>query len=237
MYESVVRQKNLRILDPSIIETIARNNVHFLQYSLRADPTYGNVIVAKMPDNSEDIMLSRFWVKVKYGKAISTRTPKFLREHVGKKVVFYRENVCQEDYELFRLRSVEFSIGEQRSKAKTTSPVPYFTPSGSCVLPTEYINEHFDRKVVLGRLSFNLINVSMVSVGRICAYLTLGDERGNLIYPLRRCLNGLRTRTPIRLIDFVANQGKDISHFRYFGTINQKEYRYGVIVFQEAGTS
>lgn len=233
MYEYTIRPKTFLILDSRAIETMARNNVRYIHYSLRTEGNGDAVIVAKMPDNSEDMVLSRLWMKVNYGKTISTRIPKFLRDHVGKQVRCYSENITSEDLELFRIRPIGFSLNSQQKRHRATASVPYFTKSGSCVLPREYINKHIDKRAVMARLSFNMVNVAMVSEGNIYAYLTLRDEHGDLIYPLYPCPNGLRTRTPVRLVNFVASQGKDVSRFKYLGTTDYIGYEYGVIVFTE----
>ena len=234
MYECIVKPKSIQISDPGVLETMARNNVRYVSYSLIEEGNGEPVIVARMPDNAEDLTLGKSWMSVHYNRNVWTRTPKILQGYAGQRVLVYTEQIFKEPYELFRIRSLGFSFGETRQrKQRVKVDVPYFTKSGIVVIPRNYINKYLNSKAAIARLSFNMVNELLISQGYLWAHFTIGDERGKMLYPLHQCTNGLRTRTPVNLIDRVANQGKDLSRYQYFTTVGQESFEYGVIVFEE----
>lgn len=234
MYEWTVRPKCLHILDSSVIETMARNNVQYIHYSIMLEETGEQIIIARMPDNSEDLTLGKSWLSVHYGRHVWTRTPSILQNHIGQKVIVYTERIFKESHELFRIRSLGFLFGASKiRKRRIKLEVPYFTSSGIVVIPRTYINKYLDNKAPIVRLSFNMVNDMILDHGNIWAHFTAGDEHGSMMYPLYKCTNGLRTRTPVDLINRVANYGKSLSHYQYLTTVKQEGFEYGVMVFEE----
>ena len=229
-----IRSRNFPIQNSSVIDFMRINQIEHLRFDINLeDDMY---ISVQYPDYNNLLSFEKSWFKIHWGKrAVSIRNPSIFKDHIGKEVEIYKEKIFTKNYELFRIRPIGFDIINdiKLRKRRIKINIPYFSKSGYCVIPKEYIKKNNLVKIFRSKLSFNRIDSHLVSTGFIFARITKERELGNLSYPLRECSNGFCTRSLNGVLDIVFENGKKITDFQYIDTTYDEKYDYDLIIFKE----
>lgn len=222
------------IKDKHIEEFMRIRQIEHLKFNIvLEDEEY---VSAEYPDYENLFSFDKSWFKVHWGKrAVYIRTPSIFKDHVGKEVEVYQDQIFRKNYEAFRIRPIGFKLdyNNKTARKRVNINVPYFTSNGQCVLPKKYIYDNNLYKILTSRLSFNRIDYHSVKQGFIFARIAGGKDPGRLSYPLMECSNGVRTRKVHGVLDIVGESDKKIINFQFFKTVYDKNYGYDLIVFKE----
>ena len=228
-----IKSKNFVIHDEFIIDFMRRNMVKHIRFMAASDINDA-CIVTKFPDYENELVLGKHWMNVNYGqRKVHVRNPFIFKPYIGKNVNIYKEKVFAEEFELFRIKPVDFNIHDiyPFKKRKLEMNDPYFS-KGYCVLPKNYINRKSGVEIINSYLSFGRTDLHTIESGYIFGRIMFSKELGNLTYSLTSCTNGMRARIS-RLNKMTESMGKDIMKYRYKDTIFDKNFGYDVIVFEE----
>lgn len=230
-----IQTKNFIINDIFIIDFLRSKGIEHLRFSVAFDDiTYLSV---QFPNYNELMVLGKNWFKINYGRRkVYIRTPSFLRKYAGKEVDVYKENEEFSDkFEAFRVRPIGFSPYKFKEKNKIRIPVnfPYFSSSEYLVVTKNYILEHSISNINNLMASFNRTDSNLIQSGFIFCRLIHNPDIGNLIFPLGRYSNGLRTSKLHKIINLLSLEGKQLNNYYYLTTITDKESNHEIIIFKE----
>ena len=229
-----IKSKNFCIQDPKIQEFMRLNEINHLKFVVDIENEI--FISAKFPDYDNLLSFDKKWLKVHWGnRVVSVRTPAILKDHIGKNIDVYQEKIFNDKRELFRVKPVDFKLNNifKKKCKRIKLNIPYFSKSGYCVIPIDYIRKKNINNIQICRLSFNRIDSNLINLGFIFARITKHKDIGFLSYPLKECSNGMMTRTLTKVLDIIYENGKKITDFQYLKTVYDKNYKYDLIVFKE----
>lgn len=229
-----IKAKSFSIQDPSVIDFMRTNQIHHLRFDINIDD--GAYISAHYPDYNKLASIEKCWFKIHWGKrVVCVRNPSMFKDSIGKEVEVYKDNIFKKSRELFRIRPIGFNVissfKERRRRVKINSP--YFSNSGYCVIPRDYIVKKDLVDIFRSKLSFNRTNEYLVGRGLIFARITKDFEPGGLMYSLRECSNGVCTRFLKEVKKIVSEKGSKLKNFQYEDTMYDENYKYNLIIFKE----
>lgn len=227
---SVIKSRNFVIEDKEILAIINNANIQYLNLTIKKD--YDNCIIICANIGPEE--KSKACMKIFKESSYFIRTPSTLVPFTGKKVFYYRDDtVFKDPNELFRIKPVNFEIYSDKFKDTDCRDVPYFTKSGSLVLPRIFINQHFNHRIVLCKLSFDCTDAIMIKNGVICCYFYPYNEKHYFSFNIKKNYMGLTTGIMKKLIETVDICDKDISRFEFRDISFSENYKNGFITFTE----
>jgi len=236
MEESLIKTHYFSICDKEVSEKILSLKIRYLKFNFEYEPNGDLYICAYKPDDYILETLGRKWLKVIAGDDVKIRTPKIISKHIGSKVICYIDRISTNKNEVFRIKPVQFSFAEDnRIKRKVNNQRdPYFTRSGRLVLPRLYLNKNVKGDLDNITVSFELINKFIIEKGFLHAYLENGSSISNFVYSIERTNNAVRTHPVKGVMSFLNQNNIDIYNYYYTGTLESKQYKYGIIVFEES---
>jgi len=229
-----IRTRNFYIQNSDVIDFMRINQVQHLRFDVNIDD--GVYVSVSYPDYNNLLSFEKRWFNIHWGKrTICVRNPSIFKDCIGKEVDVYSDKIFRKKNELFRIKPIGFNIMSniKIKKKRVKINVPYFSKSGYCILPKEYIIKRNITDALISKLSFNRIDGHLVNCGFIFARITKEFEPGGLSYPLRECSNGACTRPLKRVVDIVSENGKKITDFQYKNTLYDDNYNYDLIIFKE----
>lgn len=232
---STIKKRSFVICNDEIVHRIKSNSVEYVHF-YRVKDSGGISIIAK-PPNKDEPTLGKYYQKIVIKKkGVSIRTPKFLSPHIDKKVWLYTERLHPEDYELFRIKPIDFSLNGSRIHDDSKN-CPYFTSSHNFIIPHHYLNENITHKINRLKVSFNRCSVKILNEGFLFVFIINGslttDGMGGGLYALEKRLTNMRTNPVAKFLEFLDRHEKSIQLYKYFRTVPLNGCPYGLIVFKE----
>jgi len=235
MKNSIIKSHYFSINDKDVLEKILSLKIKYLKCNLECEPNGDLYICAYSPDCNVLETLGRKWSKVITNNGVKIRTPKIMSKYAGNKVICYIDRLSVNKNEVFRIKPIGFSLLENNKIKRKINNIkdPYFTRSGRLVLPRPYLNENINGSLYDITISFELINKLIIEEGFLHAYLVNGFSPSDFVYSIEMTNNSIRTHPVKGVINFLNQMNRSISNYEYIGTLNNNNYKYGIIVFEE----
>jgi hypothetical protein len=230
-----IKERNFYIKDEKIKELIRINKIEHLKFNIvNDDEAY---LSAEFPNYDDILSFNKNWIKINWGRGnASVRTPSFLKDFIGKEVDVYQDKIFGDAYELFRIKPIGFNLTKNLKvkKKRVSINVPYFSKAGQCIIPKKYIQDKNLCNIITSKISFDRMDVSLVSRGFVFARIVEGANSYGLTYSLSKCSNGVRTRKLGSVLNIIFSNGKNIHNFQFLKTVYDNENHYDLMVFKEA---
>jgi len=226
-----INARNIILKEEAIVDFIKTNNINHLKIMIGIDNDA--YLYASYPDDKKDIILGKDWINIIHIKnTVGFRTPRILRKYVGSDIDISRD--CVEDFELFKIRPIKFSFEDliNGSYKRSKLEIPYFTNSGSCIVPEKFVFDNIEDIIEYKRLSF-IDDEDLMEKGYVCFKFTNSFDKSVMTYPLSKCNNWYRTRQLIDINNKLKVYGKDLKNFKYHSIIRDDKNQYDCIIFQE----
>jgi hypothetical protein len=229
MYFSKIKNK-ITVKDKRIIDSIKNNGIEYVKFFLDRDST-DNVVIKCYDTDIKSKGPNRYKIFYDSNGFVKVNCPSFLREHKGKSVDIFKENIDFDEYEVFRICPINFTLDKKRGRKKIINPHPYFTTS-SLTIPSYYINHFLDKSAPFLRVCFDDNNYKdFIDGGMLVCFLTHYKE-GDYNYPLYLTTNGLRTKSLFKFMsEIISCTDKKINNFIYNRTVVFDKCKFGKMIF------
>lgn len=220
----IIKPRNLVLKDKNIINAIKNLEID----RIKAEVIEENLLVFKYPDHSNTPTLGKEWVVIHEGpRTLSIRTPAILRVYTGKEIEVFKDKDNEGGFEIFRIRSIDFSFKKERASH------PYFTASGCFAIPKEYAEKEKLKNMLNRRICFEYNTQKSLDEGLI--FITIVDRKkeGQVSIPFNVTSTQIRTKIIKGLIEFLNSNNKKLSDFEYNCITYNESRKCYIMVFKE----